>query len=108
MLCQPGQHSSPLHWRDVGAAAPAVIVFMPCGYDLEAATEESKQLAQVDELTATPAWQNGQVWVVDATSYFSRPGPRLIDGLEILAWVMHPDDFPEPPPGRVMRVTTSV
>jgi len=42
---------------------------------------------------------------VDATSYFSRPGPRIVDGLELLAWVMHPDAFAEPPPGRAARVT---
>jgi iron complex transport system substrate-binding protein len=44
------------------------------------------------------------VYAVDATSYFSRPGPRIVDGLEILAWAIHPDAFPEPKPGRIARV----
>jgi iron complex transport system substrate-binding protein len=104
VLCQPGEHSAPLRWADIGAAAPEVVVFMPCGYDLDAALKEAPPLAEIGALTETPAWRNGRVWVVDATSYFSRPGPRLVDGLEILAWVMHPDHFPEPPPGRVARV----
>ena len=104
VLCAPGEHSRPLRWADVGAAQPEVVVFMPCGYDLAAAAKESQGLAGVAELRETPAWRDGRVWVVDATSYFSRPGPRIIDGLELLAWVMHPDAFAEPPPGRVARI----
>ena len=56
------------------------------------------------ELRETPAVRNGNVFAVDATSYFSRPGPRIVDGLEILAWALHPDAYPEPPPGRISRV----
>jgi iron complex transport system substrate-binding protein len=107
VLCEPGEHSAPLRWPDIGSAAPEVVVFMPCGYDLDAAVKEAAQLVEIDELTETPAWRNDRVFVVDATSYFSRPGPRLVDGLEVLAWVMHPDDFPEPPTGRVARVETA-
>lgn len=104
VLCTPGEHSSPLEWADVAKAAPEVVVFMPCGYDLDEAAKEAERLAAVAELRSTPAWRNGRVWVVDATSYFSRPGPRIVDGLELLAWVMHPGTFVEPPPGRVARV----
>jgi iron complex transport system substrate-binding protein len=104
VLCAPGEHSVPLTWSAVDAAAPEVVVFMPCGYDLVEATAEAAGLAGVPELRATPAWRDGRVWVTDATSYFSRPGPRVVDGLELLAWVMHPEAFPEPPPGRVARV----
>jgi iron complex transport system substrate-binding protein len=106
VLCEPGAPSAPMRWSDVGAAQPEVLVFMPCGYDLEAAVAEAAGLAAVAELRGTPAWRDGRVWVVDATSYFSRPGPRLVDGLELLAWVMHPDVFLEPPPGRVAAVPT--
>ena len=106
VLCTPGEHSVPLRWPDVAAAAPDVVVFMPCGYDLAEATAEAAGLAGVPELRATPAWRDGRVWVTDATSYFSRPGPRVVDGLELLARVMHPQAFPEPPPGRVARVQT--
>ena len=106
VLCAPGEHSRPLRWQDVEAASPEVVVFMPCGYDLEAAAEEAGGLAGEDALRQTPAWKNGRVWVVDATSYFSRPGPRIVDGLELLAWILHPEDFPAPPSGRAARVTT--
>ena len=79
---------------------------MPCGYNLDEAAKEAGGLASVAELRGTPAWRNGRVWVVDATSYFSRPGPRIVDGLELLAWVMHPDAFVEPPTGRATLVRT--
>jgi iron complex transport system substrate-binding protein len=44
------------------------------------------------------------VYAVDATSFFSRPGPRIVDGIEILAWAVHPHAFPEPPEGSIVRV----
>ena len=106
VLCAVGEHSRPLQWPDVEAAAPEVVVFMPCGYDLAEARDEAAALGTVPELRSTPAWQSGAVHVVDATSYFSRPGPRIVDGLELLASVLHPDAVPEPPPGRVARVPT--
>ena len=108
VLCEPGEPSAPLQWRDVEAAQPDVVVFMPCGYDLPAAEQEAVGLAAVPELRSTPAWRRGRVWTVDATSYFSRPGPRLVDGLELLAWVQHPGDFAAPPPGRAAALTTRV
>jgi iron complex transport system substrate-binding protein len=101
VLCAPGEHSRPLEWSDIGAAQPAVVVFMPCGYDLDAAMKEAEWLADIAELRDTPAWRDGRVWIVDATSYFSRPGPRIVDGLELLAWAIHSDAFPEPPAGRI-------
>ncbi len=104
VLCAPGERSVPLRWADVEAAAPDVVVFMPCGYDLDEAMGEAKGLGDVPALRSTPAWRNGRVFVVDATSYFSRPGPRIVDGLELLAWVIHPDVFDQPPAGRVASV----
>jgi iron complex transport system substrate-binding protein len=92
-------------WEEIRAAEPEVIVFMPCGYGLEDALEQAGNLARVPSLATTPAAKTGNVWAVDGSSYFSRPGPRLVDGLEILAWILHPRLFPEPPPGRVARVT---
>ena len=105
VLCEPGEHSRPLRWADVGAAEPEVVVFMPCGYDLAAAATEAEGLSGVGVLVDTPAWRDGRVWVVDATSYFSRPGPRIVDGLELLAWIIHPGSFPRPPAERVRAVS---
>jgi len=105
VLCAKGEHSRPLQWADVAAAEPEVVVFMPCGYDLAAATKEAEGLTAVAQLRATPAWRDSRVWVVDATSYFSRPGPRIVDGLELLAWIIHPESFPRPPAERVTAVS---
>ncbi|MDP9069609.1 MAG: cobalamin-binding protein [Actinomycetota bacterium] len=99
-----GEPSTGLSWHAVEAAAPELIVFMPCGYRLPEAVVQARDLYAREEFAATPAAHDGAVFAVDSSSYFSRPGPRLIDGLETLAWILHPDVFPEPPPGRVERV----
>jgi iron complex transport system substrate-binding protein len=77
---------------------------MPCGYYLEEAEDEARTFLQHPEFADTPAARNGNVFAVDATSYFSRPGPRIVDGLEILAWAVHPEAYPEPPNGTIARV----
>jgi iron complex transport system substrate-binding protein len=67
---------------------------MPCGFDAEIAHREAEM--HRDELVRVGA---GEVVAVDAAAYFSRPGPRIIDGLELLAHILHPEAFPEPPDG---------
>jgi iron complex transport system substrate-binding protein len=89
-----GEHSEQRTWEEVAATRPDVIVVMPCGFDAERAAEEAYEYA--DELDAIGA---RRVVAVDAAAYFSRPGPRLIDGLELLAHILHPDLVPEPPEG---------
>jgi len=88
----PGEHSPQVMWEDVAAGAPEVIVAMPCGYDAPTAYREAEMHAGA--LRATGA---RRVVAVDGGAYFSRPGPRLVDGLELLAHVLHPDLFPEAP-----------
>ncbi|MGH2748621.1 MAG: cobalamin-binding protein [Actinomycetota bacterium] len=100
-LGAPGKPSERTTWAMVERAAPEVVAFMPCGYDLDGAVEQGALLSQVPELASTPAARAGRVYAVDASSFFSRPGPRIVDGLEILAWILHPDLFPTPEPGRV-------
>jgi iron complex transport system substrate-binding protein len=104
VLAEKGRPSREIAWHEVRVAGPEVVVFMPCGYYLEEAEEESRTFVQHPELRETPAARNGNVFAVDATSYFSRPGPRIVDGLEILAWALHPDAYPEPPPVRITRI----
>jgi iron complex transport system substrate-binding protein len=104
LLNAPQQPSRPVTWREIADAAPEVVVFMPCGYYLEEAVDEGAQLFEQPEFASTPAAHDGAVFAVDATSYFSRPGPRVVDGLEILAWAIHPDAFPEPAPGSISRL----
>ncbi len=104
ILSKPGEPSVRVSWHDVGASIPEVVVFMPCGYYLEDAEEEAKSLYRLYDFAETPAARAGDVYAVDATSYFSRPGPRIVDGLEILAWAVHPDAFPEPSSDRITRI----
>jgi iron complex transport system substrate-binding protein len=92
VLGLPGEPSEVHSWEAVAAAKPDVVVVMPCGYDAERALEEAYTLE--DELAAIGA---ERVVAVDASAYFSRPGPRLIDGLELLAHVLHPDRVTEAP-----------
>jgi iron complex transport system substrate-binding protein len=96
VLGMPGEHSERRSWDEVRAAAPEVVVVMPCGYDAERAAEEAYEYA--DELAELGA---RRVVAVDAAGYFSRPGPRLVDGLELLGHVLHPDRLPEAPEGLV-------
>ena len=88
-----GERSEVTSWELVAAAEPDVVVVMPCGYDAPRAREEAETYRdRLDSLGA------GQVVAVEAAAYLSRPGPRLVDGLELLAGLLHPDRFPEPPP----------
>ncbi len=89
-----GEKSRVVEWAEVEAGAPEVVVSMPCGYDAARAADET--LAHRDRLAAMGV----RVAAVDASSYFSRPGPRLVDGIELLAHLLHPGLVPEPPPGR--------
>ncbi len=68
------------------------MIVMPCGYDAEIAHREAEM--HRDQLAAVGA---GEVVAVDAAAYFSRPGPRIVDGLELLAHILHPELFPEAP-----------
>lgn len=94
-LCKPGSHSSTADWEAVRAYDPEVLAIIPCGYTLE------QTLAEVPSLTQLPGWEvltavrEGRVYAVDGNAYFNRPGPRIVDSLEILAGLIHPDMFAE-------------
>jgi iron complex transport system substrate-binding protein len=104
LLSEKGLPSRIVTHRQIRDATPEVIVYMPCGYYLEEAEEEARAVLQHPEIADTPAARNGNVFAVDATSFFSRPGPRVVDGLEILAWAAHPEAYPTPPPGTITRL----
>jgi iron complex transport system substrate-binding protein len=92
VLGMPGEHSEQRTWDEVRAAQPEVVVVMPCGYDAERALQEAEDYAE--ELASLGT---RRVVAVDAAAYFSRPGPRLVDGLELLGHILHPDRLPEAP-----------
>lgn len=76
--------------EDVIASAPDVVLLSSCGYTAEQARNEYRSMALSEEWNAMPAVRNGQVYALEANSYFSRPGPRLVTGIEALAKVFHP------------------
>jgi iron complex transport system substrate-binding protein len=87
-----GEPSEERSWAVLAAVQPDVVIVMPCGYNAEIAHREAEM--HRDQLGALGA---GEVVAVDAASYFSRPGPRLVEGLELLAHIIHPELFPEAP-----------
>jgi iron complex transport system substrate-binding protein len=93
-----GEHSEQLPWEAIEAARPEVVVCIPCGYDGPRALAEAEQFS--GRLRAVGAQE---VVALDAAAYFSRPGPRLVDGLETLAHALHPQ-LVAAAPGRVHRV----
>lgn len=96
LLVAPGERSSPLDWSTIAGAGAEVIVFMPCGYDLAAAVAEGRELLDRGELTEVH-----QIWAVAGDEYFSRPGPRVVEGVELLAGILHPRARGTAPPGGV-------
>jgi iron complex transport system substrate-binding protein len=95
-----GEHSEERSWEEIAASEPDIVVVMPCGFDAELAYREAEM--HRDRLASLGA---GEIVAVDAASYFSRPGPRIVDGLELLAHILHPELFPEAP-GQALTVET--
>lgn len=87
-----GRHSPWLPWEDLNAAEPDVVVVMPCGYNLQQSRQSIDQLNQMPPWQTLKAVKDGRVFLVDGNQYFNRPGPRLVDSLEILAEILHPDE----------------
>jgi iron complex transport system substrate-binding protein len=87
-----GEHSLQTTWDEVAAMKPDIVLVIPCGFDAEIAHREAEM--HRDQLAALGA---GEVIALDAAAYFSRPGPRLIEGLELLASILHPELVPENP-----------
>jgi len=104
----PGKPSMRLSWDEVFEAAPEVLVLMPCGFDAERTIKEALVLSDLPGWADLPAVREGRVWAVDANSYFSRPAPRLVEGVEILASILPPEVFPGAPEIEAVRRLTYV
>jgi iron complex transport system substrate-binding protein len=89
------QPSAQIEWQRVLDARPEIIVLALCGYDICRARRDYELLRRFPGFNSIPAVDSGQVYVVNASSYFARPGPRIVDSLEILAGILHPGEFPE-------------
>ena len=89
-----GQPSHKIAWEQVVDYRPEVIVLSPCGFDVNAVMNERHVLGSYSEWEKIPAFKSSRIYAVNASAYFSRPGPRIVDGLEILARIIHPELFP--------------
>lgn len=93
----PREPSRRVDWREIAKGEPDVAVLMPCGFDLARTRYEAPSVTTASWWEDLPATREKRVWTVDGSSYFNRPGPRLVDGLDILAHIVHPELFPVPP-----------
>jgi iron complex transport system substrate-binding protein len=96
-----GEPSEQRSWQEVEISEPDIVIVMPCGFDAQIAHREAEM--HRDQLAAVGA---GEVVAVNAAAYFSRPGPRIVDGLELLAHILHPELVPEisVPPSEALTV----
>jgi len=89
----PGEKSRRVTSNEVVGAEPDVVVLMPCGFDLDRTRKEATTVTETSWWSDLAAARMGRVWLVDGSSFFNRPGPRLVEGLEILAHILHPNIF---------------
>jgi iron complex transport system substrate-binding protein len=88
-----GKHSPYLEWDELLKANPEIMIIMPCGFGLERTRQETQSMTNNPNWEKLQAVKNGKVYITDGNSYFNRPGPRLVDSLEILAEILHPQLF---------------
>src|SRR5438874_11660335 len=101
--------SAQIDWQEVRDARPEIIVLALCGYDIDRARRDYELLRRFTGFNSIAAAANRQVYIVNASAYFARPGPRIVDSLEILAGILHPSEFPKfvsrgPDDPRVARI----
>lgn len=106
VLAQIGRPSRPLEWEELIEKDPDIIILMPCGYNLEKTRDEFMKSKFVFPWNRLKAFQNGLIYLTDANSYFSRSGPRLVNGVELLAEILHPEFFQgQAPAGSYVRMS---
>jgi len=88
-----GGHSHWISWDDVAAADPDIVILVPCGFPLDRVVTEAASAAVQPHLTKLRAYREGKIIAVDGHHLFNRPGPRLLDSLEVLAEILHPGRF---------------
>lgn len=90
---EAGKHSPWMNWEDLVAADPDIIVVSPCGFDIKRTMEEMHLISDRKEYASLKAVKAGRVFVADGNQYFNRPGPRVLESLEMLAEMLHPNEF---------------
>ena len=89
-----GKHSPYLKWEDLVKSNPEIIVVLPCGWGIERSRQDMHYLSQRPEWKSLRAVRDNQVFLADGNQYFNRPGPRVVESLEILAELIHPGQNP--------------
>ena len=103
------QPSAQIEWQEVVHAQPEIIVLALCGYDIDRTRRDYEVLRRFPEFDSLPAARRDQIYLVNASAYFARPGPRIVDSLEILAGILHQEEFPDfasrgPDDPRIVRI----
>lgn len=96
-LAEPGERTGRPSWSEFCEYAPEIVVVAPCGYSVERTQKQYDELTDRDGWRDLPAVENGRVYAMEGTSYLNRWTPRLVDALERLAHIIHPDVFGDPP-----------
>ncbi len=105
-LGKRGKDSVRVSWADIERWSPEILIVSPCGFATDRAVHQAEQLLRQPGWSDLPAVRDGRVFAVDANAYFARPGPRVVDGVELLAHLLHPELFPwNGPPDAFRKVT---
>lgn len=104
LMGKKGEKSITTTYEEIYESKPEIMVLIPCGYYTEDILRQIENTEFPKNWKKIPAIKNGEIWALDATSYFSRPAPRVVDGAEILAKIFHPGIFGEPTDKEAVRV----
>ncbi len=96
MIGKVGKRSKTISWQELVEASPELLLISCCGFDIERTLQDVPLLESRVEWSSLPCVQNKRIYIVDGSTYFNRPGPRLVDSLEILAHALHPENQPLP------------
>ena len=108
LLGEAGKKSVTTDYEKIVETAPDCLVLIPCGYYAADILRQLPHTIFPESFRQIPAVKTGEVWALDATAYFSRPAPRVIDGAEILAKILHPEIFGAPPETQAIRVSVDL
>jgi iron complex transport system substrate-binding protein len=108
LLGEVGKRSVTTTYEQIIAENPDILVLIPCGYYTDDILRQLPNTVFPASFAEIPAVKNNEIWALDATSYFSRPGPRVVGGAEILAKIVHPNIFGSPSNQEAVRVSTSL
>jgi iron complex transport system substrate-binding protein len=105
LMGEAGKKSVTTTYREIYESKPEIVVLIPCGYYTEDILRQLPQTQFPAYFKELPAFQNDEIWALDASAYFSRPAPRVVDGAEILAKIFHPEIYGAPTGAEAVRIS---